>query len=112
MELTLWQEVLWAWLVLTIAPKLIIFPIIHFMREALKDTNRQDEIDAAWLASLEDSDSGGGGNDRHPRSRRPWMPGPRRGPRNGTGGAARVAPRSPRRIEARAQRMRRPLPAR
>ena len=111
MELTLWQEVLWAWVVLTIAPKLIIFPIIHFMREALRDTNRQDEIDAAWLASLEDSDSGGG-NDRHPRNRRPWMPGPRRGPGNGTGGSARVEPRSPRRIEARAQRMRRPLPAR
>ena len=111
MELTLWQEVLWAWVVLTIAPKLIIFPIIHFMREALRDTNRQDEIDAAWIASLEDSDNGGG-NDRHPRSRRSWMPGPRRGPGNGTGGAARVAPRSPRRVEARAQRMRRPLPAR
>ncbi|MCX6411892.1 MAG: hypothetical protein NTZ81_06030 [Actinobacteria bacterium] len=111
MELTLWQELFWAWLVLTIAPKLIVVPVIHLMRQALKDTKRQDEIDAAWLASLKDSDNGGG-NDRHPRSRRPWMPGPRRGPGNGTGGAARVAPRSPRRIEARAQRTRRPLPAR
>ena len=90
MELTLWQELFWAWLVLTIAPKLIVVPVIHLMRQALKDTKRQDEIDAAWLASLKDSDNGGG-NDRHPRSRRPWMPGPRRGPGNGTGGAARVA---------------------
>jgi len=111
MELTLWQEIFWVWVVVTIAPKLVVVPVIHLMREAVKDTKRQDEIDAAWLASLEDSGSGGG-NDRHPRSRRPWMPGPRRGPGNGTGGAARVEPRSPRRIEARAHRLRRPLPSR
>jgi hypothetical protein len=40
------------------------------------------------------------------------MPGPRRGPGNGTGGSARVEPRSPRRIEVRANRLRRPLPSR
>ena len=111
MELTLWQEIFWAWLVLTIAPKLVVFPIIHLMREAIKDTNRQDEIDAAWLAGRQDSGRGGG-NDRQPRHRRPWRPGPRRGPASGAGGSMRVSPRSVRRIEARARHLSRRLPTR
>lgn len=103
-ELTLWEEILWGWIILTILPKLLVIPVWRWMRQALRDTERQDAIDAAWLAGL-GGGSGGGGVDRHPRSRRPWTPGPRRGPRHGGGHAARLRPRGPQRIEARARRV-------
>lgn len=104
-EFTLWEEILWGWVILTILPKLLVVPVWHWMVKALRDTERQDAIDAAWLASLGGAGGGGGGVDRHPRSRRPWSPGPRRGPRNGGGNAARLRPRGPQRIEARARRV-------
>lgn len=111
MGLTLWQEILWGWVVMTIAPKLVIIPIWRWMWLALEDTRRQDEIDAAWLASLEDSGSGPDGR-RRKRPRQPWSRGPRRGPGGSGGAAARVAPRPPSRCEARARRLPRPTPSR
>ena len=45
--MSLWEEILWVWIVMTILPKLVIIPIWHFMWQALHDTKRQDEIDAA-----------------------------------------------------------------
>jgi len=103
-ELTLWEEILWGWIILTILPKLLVIPVWRWMRQALRDTERQDAIDAAWLAGL-GGGSGGGGVARHPRSRRPWTPGPRRCPRHGGCHAARLRPRGPQRIEARARRV-------
>ncbi len=100
--MTLWQEILFVWIGMTIAPKLVIIPVWHFMWSALGDTKRQDEIDAAWLASLEGG-SGGGGGDRHPRERRPWTRGPRRGPRSGGGASARPVERRPQSVSARAR---------
>ncbi|MGA0122145.1 MAG: hypothetical protein ACO3KD_03960 [Gaiellales bacterium] len=103
-DFTLWQEILWGWIILTIAPKLIVIPVWRWMWGAVKDTERQDAIDAAWLAGLGGGGSGGG-TDRHPRSRRPWSRGPGRGPRDGGGSAARLRPRGPQRVEARARRV-------
>ncbi len=99
--MTLWQEILFVWIGATIAPKLVIIPVWHGMWKALGDTKRQDEIDAAWLAGLESG--GGGGTDRHPRERRPWTPGPRRGPRQGGGAGARIVERRPQSVDARAR---------
>ena len=100
--MTLWQEILFVWIGMTIAPKLIIIPVWHIMWKALGDTKRQDEIDAAWLESLE-GDSGPGGTDRHPRERRPWTRGPKRGPRSGGGAGARLDERRPQSVTARAR---------
>ena len=58
--MSLWEEILWVWIVMTILPKLVIVPIWHFMWKALHDTKRQDEIDAAWLAGLGNGGGGGG----------------------------------------------------
>jgi len=103
MEMTYWEEILWGWVILTIAPKLLVIPVWRWMLQALRDTERQDEIDAAWLASR--GGTGGTGVDRHPRRRRPWSRGPRRGPRGGGGCSARLKPRGPVRVEARARRL-------
>lgn len=105
--MTLWEEILWGWIVMTIAPKLLIIPIWRWMWQAMKDSERQDEIDREWLAGL---GGGGGGSDRHPRERRPWSGGPRRGPRGGGGVAVRPIERTPRRTYAAARRM--PQPSR
>jgi hypothetical protein len=70
------------------------------MWQALGDTKRQDAIDAAWLAGL---GNGGGGTDRHPRERRPWTRGPKRGPRGGGGAGARLIERRPQSVSARAR---------
>lgn len=99
--MTLWQEILFVWIGATIAPKLVIIPVWHGMWKALGDTKRQDEIDAAWLASLEGGN--GGGTDRHPRERRPWTRGPKRGPRGGGGAGARPVERRPQSVTARAR---------
>ncbi len=113
MELTLWQELFWGWLVITIAPKLLVIPVWRWMHQAIKDTERQDQIDAAWLASLQQPNSGpGSGSDRHPRSKRPWSSGPRRGPGGGGGIVARVAPRPPHRTETRERRVPPTVPSR
>lgn len=101
--MSLWEEILFVWIGMTIAPKLIIIPIWHLMWSALGDTKRQDELDAAWLASLEGGTSGGGGTDRHPRERRPWTRGPKRGPRQGGGAGARINERRPQSVDARAR---------
>ena len=98
--MTLWQEILFVWIGMTIAPKLVIIPVWHIMWRALGDTKRQDEIDAAWLESLEGG-NGGTGVDRHPRERRPWTRGPKRGPRGGAG--ARLIERRPQSVTARAR---------
>jgi hypothetical protein len=100
--MSLWEEILWVWIVMTILPKLVIIPIWHFMWQALHDTKRQDEIDAAWLAGLGNG-GGGGGTDRHPRERRPWTRGPKRGPRGGGGAGARLIERRPQSVSARAR---------
>jgi hypothetical protein len=80
----------------------VIIPVWHGMWKALGDTKRQDEIDAAWLASLEGG-NGGSGVDRHPRERRPWTRGPKRGPRGGGGAGARPIERRPQSVTARAR---------
>jgi hypothetical protein len=98
--MSLWEEILWAWIVMTILPKLVIIPVWRFMWQALGDTKRQDAIDAAWLAGL---GNGGGGTDRHPRERRPWTRGPKRGPRGGGGAGARLIERRPQSVSARAR---------
>lgn len=98
--MTLWEEILFVWIGMTIAPKLVIIPVWHLMWSALGDTKRQDEIDAAWLASRQ---GGGGSADRHPRERRPWTRGPRRGPRGGGGAGARPVERRPQSVTARAR---------
>jgi hypothetical protein len=98
--MSLWEEILWAWIVMTILPKLVIIPVWHSMWQALNDTKRQDAIDAAWLAGL---GNGGGGTDRHPRERRPWTRGPKRGPRGGGGAGARLIERRPQSVSARAR---------
>ena len=100
--MSLWQEILFVWIGMTIAPKLVIIPVWHGMWKALGDTKRQDEIDAAWLASL-DGGNGGTRVDRHPRERRPWTRGPKRGPRGGGGAGARLIERRPQSITARAR---------
>lgn len=100
--MTLWQEILFVWIGMTIAPKLVIIPVWHGMWKALGDTKRQDEIDAAYLASLE-GNGGGGSTDRHPRERRPWTRGPKRGPRGGGGAGARLIERRPQSVTARAR---------
>ena len=100
--MTLWQEILFVWIGMTIAPKLIIIPVWHIMWKALGDTKRQDEIDAVWLESLEGG-SGPGGTDRHPRERRPWTRGPKRGPRCGGGTGLRLDERRPQSVTARAR---------
>ena len=107
--MSLWQEIIWGWVVMTIAPKLIVIPIWRWMWQAMKDSERQDEIDREWLQGL--NGGGGGGNDRHPRERRPWMPGPRRGPRHGGGVAVRTVERRPERVYANAKRLPRPARA-
>ncbi len=113
MELTIWQELFWGWLVITIAPKLLVIPVWHWLNQAIKDTERQDQIDAAWLASLEQPNAGpDGGSDRHPRSKRPRSSGPRRGPGGGGGIVARVAPRPPHRTETRERRVPPTVPSR
>ena len=61
----LWEEILWGWIVFTIAPKLLIIPVWKWMWQAMRDSERQDEIDRLWLEGLQGG--GGGGNDRHPR---------------------------------------------
>jgi hypothetical protein len=99
--MSLWEEILWAWIVMTILPKLVIIPVWRFMWQALGDTKRQDAIDAAWLAGL--GNGGGGGTDRHPRERRPWTRGPKRGPRGGGGAGARLIERRPQSVSARAR---------
>jgi hypothetical protein len=100
--MTLWEEIFWVWIVMTIMPKLVIIPIWRLMWSALADTKRQDEIDAAWLEGLK-HEGGGGSQDRHPRDRRPWTRGPRRGPRGGGGAGARVVERRPQSVTARAR---------
>jgi hypothetical protein len=102
MRMTLWQEILFVWIGMTIAPKLVIIPVWHLMWRALGDTKRQDEIDAEWLASL-NGGNGGTGVDRHPRERRPWTRGPKRGPRGGGGAGARLIERRPQSVTARAR---------
>jgi hypothetical protein len=72
------------------------------MWQALNDTKRQDAIDAAWLAGVGNG-GGGGGTDRHPRERRPWTRGPKRGPRGGGGAGARLIERRPQSVSARAR---------
>ena len=107
--MSLWEEILWGWIVFTIAPKLLIIPVWKWMWQAMRDSERQDEIDRLWLEGLQGGD--GGGNDRHPRERRPWMPGPRRGPRGG-GVAVRTVERRPQKVAAVARRAPQSVPAR
>lgn len=105
MELTLWQEILYGWILLTIAPKLFVIPVWRWMYSAMKDTERQDAIDAAWLESLGTSGPGGGSGDRADRSRRP-RPRRDRDPSRRPGGSTALRPaRTPQRTDARARRM-------
>ena len=100
--MTLWEEIFWIWIVLTILPKLVIIPIFRWLLRAIEDTKRQDEIDALWLASLAD---GGRDDDRGARRRRrpPRVP---RGPHYGGGHGVQ-----PERVaERRAPATARPLP--
>ena len=106
--MSLWEEILWGWIIMTIAPKLIVIPIWRWMWQAMKDSERQDEIDREWLEGF--NSGNGGGNDRHPRERRPWMPGPRRGPRGGGSVAVRTVERRPQRTRAAGRRL--PQPSR
>ncbi len=108
-EMTLWEEILWGWIIITILPKLGVIPVWRWMLQAARDTERQDELDAAWLASLRGG--GSGGTPRRHRRLRPWGRGPRGGPRGG-GAAMRIAPRPPRRVDARGRRAPLAVPAR
>jgi hypothetical protein len=100
--MTLWEEILYIWILLTIMPKLVIIPIFRWLLRAIQDTKHQDEIDAIWLASLE---SGGSDDDRGTRRRRSRPRGPR-GPRAGGGRAVQPERVAERRAPVRA----RPLP--
>jgi hypothetical protein len=108
MELTLWQEILYGWIILTVTPKLLVIPIWRWMHAAMRATELQDAIDEEWLRNR--GSSSGGGPSRRRRMPRPSDRDPRRRPPGGT--AATIGPRPPRRVEATGRRMPRPVPAR
>ncbi len=104
MELTLWQEILYGWILLTVVPKLLVIPVWRWMYGAMKATDEQDAIDAAWLASLESGGAGSGGSGD--RTRRPRRPRRDRDPSRRPGGSTALRPtRTPPRTDARARRM-------
>lgn len=100
--MTLWEEILYVWILLTILPKLVIIPIFRWLMRAIEDTKRQDAIDAQWLASLE----GGGSDDDRGQRRRRRPPRVPHGPHFGGGHGAQPERVQERRAPARA----RPLP--
>jgi len=60
----LWsQEFLIGWVGLFVLPKLAVLPFFRWLRQAERDTARQDAIDAVYLAALAPGDAGGGSDD-------------------------------------------------
>lgn len=90
-----WEYWLIEWVMVFTVPKLAIIPTVKWLLDAIRATERQDEIDREWLAELDEqqrrreSGSGGswgGGRRRHVRDdRRPRAP---RRPRRPGGGTA------------------------
>ncbi len=81
------------WVLIFTVPKLLIIPLVKWMWDAMRASERQDVEDALWLAQLEAVGSGATGDgdggalvgpSRVPRPSRPWRP---RGP--GSRGPAR-----------------------
>ena len=78
------------WVLIFTVPKLLIIPLVKWMWDAMRASERQDVEDALWLAELEaaGSDATGDGDggalvrpSRHPRPFGPWRPRPEQGNR-------------------------------
>lgn len=75
----LWKEILFGWILLTIVPKLLVIPVYRWLWQAMKASDRQDLLDAAWLASIDGEGGqpvGGRGHAGRARPRRPRPAGP------------------------------------
>ncbi len=67
------------WVLIFTVPKLLVIPLVKWMWDAMKASDRQDEADALWLAERERArgDDGGGSHVHRPvrpRPERPWRP--------------------------------------
>jgi hypothetical protein len=77
--MNLLEKILVGWFLLFALPKLIFVPMFRAMYNAMASTDRQDEIDAEWLAAYERRHHGGDdGFVRHRRRRRPKPTRPRK----------------------------------
>jgi len=76
--MTLIEHLLIGWLLLFAMPKLVFIPMFRAMYRAMAATDRQDEIDAQWLAAYERRQRGDDGFVRYRRRRRPKPTRPRR----------------------------------
>ncbi len=90
-----WQLWVVEWVLVFTVPKLFIVPAVKWMLDALRATERQDEIDRAWLEEEaerrrgRDGGWGGGRRTRVPDDGRPNRPRRPHRPRRPGGGTAR-----------------------
>jgi hypothetical protein len=47
---SVWQEIIFGWVVVFTGPKLIVIPVWRWMWKSMKETERLDALDRAWLA--------------------------------------------------------------
>jgi hypothetical protein len=83
---TLWEKILFFWVLLFLTPKLVFVPMFRAMYRAMAYTDRQDELDKEWLDAY---DRRHGGDDGLVRRRRRRGPGPNRPRRPGGLGPTR-----------------------
>jgi hypothetical protein len=87
---SLWQEIVFGWLIVFMGPKLLVIPVWRGMWKAMKETERLDEADRVWLEAQRHGN--GGEFEPVPARFRPRTPRRPRGPDQ----ARRAAPRSTR----------------
>lgn len=93
-----WAEFTITWILLFTLPKLFVIPVVKWMLDAVRETTKQEAIDAEWLAEYEAARGGtGGGDGGAPIHKRfvPSGPRPTGGPdRTGRTGAPRTRRRA------------------